>query len=48
MKKIYSLKTCSTCQRIIKALNLSQEFLHQDNPYFGIRFRGAQSLVWKL
>ena len=30
MKKIYSLKTCSTCQRIIKALDLSNEFVHQD------------------
>ena len=30
MKKIYSLKTCSTCQRIIKALNLSKDFTEQD------------------
>ena len=30
MKKIYSLKTCSTCQRIIKDLDLSKEFVHQD------------------
>ena len=30
MKKIYYLKTCSTCQRIIKALDLSNEFVHQD------------------
>ena len=30
MKKIYYLKTCSTCQRIIKALNLSKDFTQQD------------------
>ena len=30
MKKIYYLKTCSTCQRIIKALSLSKDFKHQD------------------
>ena len=27
---IYYLKTCSTCQRIIKALNLSKDFTQQD------------------
>ncbi|MAB31112.1 MAG: hypothetical protein CMP78_05955 [Formosa sp.] len=30
MKKIYYLKTCSTCQRIIKTLNLSKDFTQQD------------------
>ena len=30
MKKIYYLKTCSTCQRIIKDLDLTKEFVHQD------------------
>ena len=30
MKKIYYLKTCSTCQRIIKALNLPKYFTEQD------------------
>tara|TARA_B100000963_G_scaffold302598_1_gene275583 strand:+ start:100 stop:456 length:357 start_codon:yes stop_codon:yes gene_type:complete len=30
MKKIYSLKTCSTCQRVIKELNLSKDFTQQD------------------
>ncbi len=30
MKKIYYLKTCSTCQRIIKALNLPKDFTEQD------------------
>ena len=30
MKKIYYLKTCSTCQRIIKALSLSKDFKQQD------------------
>ena len=30
MKKIYSLKTCSTCQRILKTLNLRSDFQIQD------------------
>ena len=30
MKKIYYLKTCNTCMRIIKGLNLSSEFILQD------------------
>ena len=30
MKKVYYLKTCSTCIRILKALNLSSEFILQD------------------
>lgn len=30
MKKVYYLKTCSTCQRILKDLNLSPEFKLQD------------------
>jgi arsenate reductase len=30
MKKVYFLKTCSTCVRIIKALNLPNEFIFQD------------------
>lgn len=30
MKKIYYLKTCSTCNRILKALNNSSEFTLQD------------------
>ena len=30
MKKVYYLKTCSTCNRILKALNLSSEFTLQD------------------
>jgi len=30
MKKIYFLKTCSTCQRILKSLNLSSDFQIQD------------------
>ena len=30
MKKIYHLKTCSTCVRIIKSLNLSDDFEFQD------------------
>lgn len=30
MKKVYYLKTCSTCVRILKELNLSSEFVLQD------------------
>lgn len=30
MKKVYYLKTCSTCSRILKELNLSSEFILQD------------------
>jgi arsenate reductase len=30
MKKVYYLKTCSTCTRILKGLNLSSEFILQD------------------
>ena len=30
MKKIYYLKTCSTCTRILKELNVSSEFILQD------------------
>lgn len=30
MKKIYYLKTCSTCQRIIKELELGEEFEFQN------------------
>ena len=30
MKKIYYLKTCNTCVRIIKSLNLTSDFILQD------------------
>ena len=30
MKKIYYLKTCNTCQRIIKTLELPEDFKRQD------------------
>lgn len=30
MKKVYFLKTCSTCVRIINSLNLPKEFIFQD------------------
>ncbi|NNE31807.1 MAG: hypothetical protein HKN40_05505 [Winogradskyella sp.] len=30
MKKVYYLSTCDTCKRIIKALNLPQDFEFQD------------------
>lgn len=30
MKKVYYLKTCSTCTRILKDLNLSSDFVLQD------------------
>lgn len=30
MKKVYFLKTCNTCLRIIKELNLPSDFVYQD------------------
>ncbi|WP_298532545.1 arsenate reductase family protein [uncultured Algibacter sp.] len=30
MKKIYYLKTCNTCSRIIKELNISSDFIFQE------------------
>lgn len=30
MKKVYYLKTCNTCTRILKELNLSSDFIAQD------------------
>lgn len=30
MKKVYYLKTCNTCTKILKELNLSSEFVLQD------------------
>ena len=30
MRKVYYLKTCSTCSRILKELNLPSEFVLQD------------------
>lgn len=30
MKKVYYLKTCSTCNRILKELSLTSEFILQD------------------
>lgn len=30
MKKLYYLKTCDTCRRILKELNLPSEFILQD------------------
>ncbi|MGC6429836.1 MAG: arsenate reductase family protein [Jejuia sp.] len=30
MKKVYYLKTCDTCRRILRELNLSEEFVLQD------------------
>ncbi|WP_027138221.1 arsenate reductase family protein [Gaetbulibacter saemankumensis] len=30
MKKIYYLKTCNTCTRILKELNIDKEFILQD------------------
>ena len=36
MKKIYYLKTCSTCNRILKDLDLPSEFILQDIKSEGI------------
>jgi arsenate reductase len=30
MKKVYHLKTCNTCDRIIKSLNLTNDFIFQE------------------
>lgn len=30
MKKVYHLKTCNTCERIIKTINFPSEFIFQD------------------
>lgn len=30
MKKVYHLKTCNTCDRIIKSLNVPDDFVFQD------------------
>jgi arsenate reductase len=30
MKKVYYLKTCNTCLRILKEINLSSDFVYQD------------------
>ena len=30
MKKIYHLKTCNTCARIVKSLNLTSDYILQD------------------
>lgn len=30
MKKVYYLKTCNTCTRILKELNLGSDFVYQD------------------
>lgn len=30
MKKVYYLKTCSTCNRILKELNLPSDYILQD------------------
>ena len=36
MKKIYSLKSCNTCQRILKALEIPEEYNIQDIKEFPI------------
>ena len=36
MKKIYSLKSCNSCQRILKTLSLSEDYWIQDIKEFPI------------
>lgn len=44
MKKIYYLKTCSTCVRIIKSLNLPSDFIFQDIKEEAIQVKQLEAL----
>ena len=44
MRKIYYLKNCSTCTRIIKELNLSNDFTFQDIKEEGLTDRQLEEL----
>ena len=44
MKKVYYLKTCSTCIRILKELNLSSEFVLQDIKTEEITVKQAEEM----
>ena len=44
MRKIYYLKNCSTCTRIIKELNLSSDFTFQDIKEEGLTDRQLEEL----
>lgn len=47
MRKVYYLKTCSTCIRILKELNLSSDFVLQDiksNPITVLQLDEMKSL----
>lgn len=44
MNKIYYLKTCSTCIRIIKSLNLPSNFIFQDIKEQGITVKQLEEL----
>ncbi|WP_298900838.1 arsenate reductase family protein [uncultured Psychroserpens sp.] len=44
MKKIYHLKTCSTCVRIIKSLNLPDDVIFQDIKTEAITVKQIEAL----
>lgn len=44
MKKVYYLKTCNTCLRILKELDLSSEFILQDIKNEGITTKQVEEL----
>lgn len=44
MKKVYYLKSCNTCARIIKALNLDSDFVLQDIKSSPIEVRELEGL----
>ena len=44
MKKVYYLKTCNTCIRILKALNLPPEFILQDIKHDAITVKQLEEM----
>jgi len=44
MKKVYHLKTCNTCERIIKTLDFPSDFLFQDIKSEDITVKQIESL----
>ncbi|MCB0382311.1 MAG: hypothetical protein KDD05_03150 [Psychroserpens sp.] len=44
MKKVYHLKTCNTCERIIKSLNLPDDFSFQDIKSEALTVKQIESL----
>ncbi|MFV9549675.1 arsenate reductase family protein [Algibacter sp. PT7-4] len=44
MKKVYYLKTCNTCVRILKALNLPSDFILQDIKHEAITVKQIENM----